>query len=267
MKNHYFTVLIILLIQSITAVTNPIVIKTTVLSSCSFKEQLQKIKENISNSIDFSLFGYNLTVSECGPGLWKQVIKLNMSNASHQCPSGWNVASNPRSCSEPPRTTPRTCAQVNLSVDTAYSKVCGRLLGLARGTNDAFASWTASRTGRNYVDGITVFRSASPPEHVWTFATDHNLGPPRCPCSSAALNYPFPAYVGSNYFCDSYVFDNAWNGSHCPVQSGCCTFNSPPWFNASLPNTSPGNLEVSICGDESAENESIQVQELLLYIQ
>ncbi len=37
-------------------------------------------------------------VPDCGEGLWKQVISLNMINVEETCPVGMDVISNPRSC-------------------------------------------------------------------------------------------------------------------------------------------------------------------------
>lgn len=265
MEGYYLFVLALSSMETSTCL-DPIRVKTIGLYSCPTSEQFQEIKEKIS--LVSSLDDY-LRVSQCGPGLWREVFNLNMSDTSQQCPAGWDLASNPRSCSEPPRTAPRTCSQVTLPVNTTYSKVCGKLIGIARGTNDAFA--VEARTCRNYVDGITIFRSAAQPQHVWTFATDHNISPPRCPCNNVtSQTYSVPSFVGTNYFCDIHnediTFDQAWDASHCLYQSDCCNFNSPPWFYASLLNDSKGNLEVSICGDESTENESIHVQELVLYV-
>ena len=139
------------------------------------------MKGSIVNSINALLDGE--IVSQCGNGSWREVINLNMTNPSHQCPLGWVSFSNPRACSQPPRTS-GACAQVSLPVGTPYSKVCGRILGFGNGMPDAFFNWTNARSGRNYVDGVTVFKSSSPSEHVRTLATDQDFGDlPRCPCN------------------------------------------------------------------------------------
>ena len=75
-------------------------------------------------------------ILNCGPGNWRRVFYLNMSNPDESCPSDWNVIATPI----------RACAGVQVScvstfsddVITAYNRVCGRLYGDATGSPDAF---------------------------------------------------------------------------------------------------------------------------------
>ena len=244
-----------------------------VLSSsgtCPSKEEMTKIRDSIVNSLDSFLDGKLLPLSQCGSGLWREVINLDMAEPSQQCPSGWVLLSSPRACTRPPRTS-GACTDIVLPAGAPYSKVCGRILGVLNGSTDAFQT---IRSGGNYVDGVTIFRSCNASEHVWTFASDQLFaGLPRCPCGGNIDPFPFPDFIGSNYFCDvqenGQVYIPASVGWFQPdawSKQVAVVLTSPPWFSARLPEGS-GNLEVSICTDEVALNENIGIQELVLYVQ
>ena len=87
-----------------------------------------------------------------------------------------------------------------------------------------------------------------------------------------------PTFVGQNYFCEtgltrwngtSGVFwldgDPLWDGQGCGPTSSCCTFNSPPWFNVTLPSTTTDDIEVRICDNERIQNDDIPIQLVELY--
>ncbi len=205
-------------------------------------------------------------VPDCGKGLWKQVISLNMSNAEETCPVGWILSSNPRSCSQ---TTAPGCSLTTISTETVYQRVCGRALGHASGTTDAFKNSTSARTGFNYADGVNLFLATTTPTHVWTLAADYRRHTrlPRCPCNNQN-NHPFPDYVGTNYFCDTHEASNVyiWDGVGCSAEA-CCDYNNPPWFNVAFNSTFTSDLQARICSDESFSNEKINLIELELYVQ
>ena len=78
--------------------------------SCPASEILESARRNLSESVvlSFEMINPSQVVSECGRGLWTQVLHFNMSNTSQQClSSGWMETSSPaRSCFAP---TPTTC--------------------------------------------------------------------------------------------------------------------------------------------------------------
>ena len=204
-------------------------------------------------------------VPDCGEGLWKQVVVLNLSNTLQDCPSGWSLRSNPRSCSQ---TQAPGCSLVTFPADTTYNDVCGRAVGAASGSNDAFMDWSPSRTGLNYADGVNVFLSTATPQHVWTFATDQSFyGLPRCPCSNNT-GYDFPDFVDSHYFCDTHEANNTgiWDGEGCNAAT-CCDYNNPPWFHVSFSSSFTSDIQVRICTDEDFNNEVVSLVELELYVQ
>jgi len=100
-----------------------------------------------------------------------------------------------------------------------------------------------------YVDGVSITHCL-PTAHQHSFAIgraevtalDHDS---ICPCSLNSTNI-VPTFVGNNYFCDTgtiindgqntpYLDDPLWDGQDCGSSSTCCSFNSPPWFNADCP--------------------------------
>ncbi len=224
--------------------------------------------EGLNEQVRRELFGI-VRVPDCGEGFWKPVITLNMSNVQETCPIGWSTkVSNPRSCVQ--NNSPG-CSLAALPAGTTYRRVCGRALGYAYNTNDAFANYNSTaRRDFNYADGINLFINTSTPLHVWTFAIDQlHSGLPRCPCSYGTWwNYNVPDYVGPNYFCDTHSVNNnlVWDGRGCQAVA-CCDYNSPPWFKRSFNSTLSSDFLVRICTDEVSSNEFVSIIELEIYVQ
>ena len=77
----------------------------------------------------------------CGgvTGGWMRVAYLDMTNSSHQCPSGLRqrTDSNKRTCVK--NSDPAGCSSVTFSTATSgYSKVCGRVIAYQVYSTDAF---------------------------------------------------------------------------------------------------------------------------------
>ena len=96
-----------------------------------------------------------------------------------------------------------------------------------------------------------------------------------CPCVTGSTNgNNIPSFVGQNYFCESgltrwdgssILFPNGdplWDGQGCGPTSSCCTFNSPPWFNVTLPSPTTDYIEVRICDNTVSDETPIQLVEL-----
>ena len=91
--------------------------------------------------------------------------------------------------------------------------MCGRIIGEARDTTDAFNRILPGQNTieENYVDGVSITHGASGLHtHIWTLGAgvfNHNgiVGFTRCPCDISDRNAaPLPpAEVGNNYFCDN----------------------------------------------------------------
>ena len=201
----------------------------------------------------------------CGPGEWRRVFYLNASRSDQSCPGQWNLVTSPV----------RGCAGVDYScrsafsdsINTVYSKVCGRIIGEAIATVDAFHLRTHPITIEgNYLDGVSVTHGAQGSRtHIWSFAAAGGGGS-FCPCSnSGSLVLSPPVEVGDNYFCDRP--DRVWTGKSCTDDFPCCSFNNPPYFRVQLPSPTTDNIELRICSDQEREDELVLVLLAELYVQ
>ena len=69
-----------------------------------------------------------------GPGQWRRIAHLNMSDSNQQCPSNWRLITAPvRGCGRP-----TTCNSVAFPSNGSYSRVCGRINAIQKGTTSAF---------------------------------------------------------------------------------------------------------------------------------
>ncbi len=240
------------------------IIQGDVVNSCPSDGMRNSAKVNVRNAIGVVL---NLTVPECGKGLWEQVAYLDMSDSEQSCPPSWNEVSSPqRSCAAADSTSFECANPITYSVSgRTYSRVCGRVAGYLIGSPDAFATFAHGLGSINgsYVDGVSITHG-SPQQHVWTFAasTATNVIPSRCRCDDDRATFP-PSFVGNNYFCDNV--GRLWDGQDCTA--GCCTFNSPPWFSVSLPAPTTDDIEVRICADQDKHDEDIYVDFIQIYVQ
>ena len=223
----------------------------------------------------------------CGniTGGWARVAELDMTNSSHQCPSGLTLRtesdSNIRAC-----VTASTvgCVSIPIDIPYSYSRVCGRVIAYQVGNTNAFhASHRTRAIDSNYVDGISLTHH-NPREHIWTFAAglrengvDH--GESICPCAGNPGAAP-PPFVGDDYFCEAgveehlesntstlYSNDPLWDGRGCTGTNLCCSFNNPPWFYKQLPQPTTDNIEMRVCKDENVSNEDVAIEIVDIYVQ
>ena len=215
-----------------------------------------------------------------------RVAELNMTNSSHQCPSGLSERTdfNIRACVR--NTDSAGCSSVYYSTaNFQYSRVCGKVIAYQVGTTNAFISRTFSSISSAYVDGISLTHG-DPKEHIWTFAAalaeatpDVSIIGSSCQCLNGIAPAP-PSFVGSDYFCDTGLetFDTTstigfvsanplWDGAGCGALSNCCSFNTPPWFYKRLPQPTTNDIEMRVCRDEEASNEDIAIEVVEILIQ
>ena len=106
----------------------------------------------------------------CGgvTGGWVRVgYQLDMTNSSHQCPSGFTEHndSNIRTC----RRTDTSAGCWSLMMDVPYSRVCGRVRAYQVGSTNAFRFRETAGIDNTYVDGVSLTHGR-PSQHIWTFA-------------------------------------------------------------------------------------------------
>ena len=222
----------------------------------------------------------------CGgvTGGWVRVGYLDMTDSSHQCPSGFTEHndSNIRTCRR--EDTSGGCGSVMMDVPYQYSRVCGRVKAYQVGTTNAFSGRSSPRIDSNYVDGVSLTRG-SPKQHIWTFVSgiQEKIGNHHqsvCSCTDIRAPTP-PAFVGNDYFCDSgnpsfmdsesrttvYSDDPLWDGRGCVSTSTCCIFNDPPWFHKQLSDLTTDEIEMRVCTRDGAEHENVYIEIVEIYVQ
>ena len=218
-------------------------------------------------------------------GGWTRVANLNMSNPSEHCPGEWILQTY---SSEPRRLCGRGnragCLSATYSTyGIRYSHVCGRVIGYAYDSPDAFAPSQTQTIEGYYVDGLSL--THGPPgarQHIWTFASGYSeigYGKWTCPCVGGTAA---PSFMGNDYFCESgnpqsshtprvYASDPLWDGQGCGSPP-CCELSYPPgvtapWFCKQLPQaTTDDNIEVRLCGNEPSSGGDTPVELIELYI-
>ena len=210
---------------------------------------------------------------ECGGGVWTRVASYDYSDLNTSCPGDWTQITSPvRGCQ---RNTnyQQSCESAVFPTGLPYSRVCGRVLAIQYGYTPAFVHADSTTTLDDiYVNGVSI-TYGNPRAHIWTFAAypsgnDNDLIydghlMELCPCSQPSLSIPPPpSFIGNNYFCDTaisdynnpqyYPEDPLFDGQGCEGESTCCSFNNPPWFSTSLPQTTSEDIEVRECGVDGA---------------
>ena len=242
-------------------------IKGGIDDSCPLPQlpnERQMMTKNIHNII---ILLTKFVHPECGDGLWNQVVHLNMSDPSQQCPSAWVEFNSDgvRACRRPV-TTGGSCSGKNYSSSQQYSRVCGRVIGYQLFTPDAFTDlrgrYRDASIDENYIDGISITHGM-PRNHIWSYAAgpeEQNSGYSKflCPCSSVYTGSGPQPFIGDNYYCESgneglfdtsyghfFSHDKLWDGQQCSRELTCCT-GSPPSFSVELPTPTSDNVEVRI---------------------
>ena len=103
----------------------------------------------------------------CGgvTGGWTKVTELDMTNSSHQCPSGLRqrTDSNIRTCVNP-SSSGGCSSDIVSTVNIGYSRVCGKVIAYQCNFTDAFLHRTNSAISSAYVDGVSLTHG-DPREH------------------------------------------------------------------------------------------------------
>ena len=221
----------------------------------------------------------------CGgvTGGWMRVAQLDMTNSSHQCPSGLRQRSDftTRGCVK--NSNAGGCSSVIFQASgISYFRVCGRVIAYQYGTTNAFLH-RPNTIDSSYVDGVSLTHGRTSKHHIWTFASalDETVSvglSSKCPCHlpGGSTGGP-PDFVGSDYFCDTgsigtvmermlYLNNPLWDGDGCGGQSTCCEFNNPPWFYKQLPLPTTDDIEMRVCRNQEGSDEDVAVEMIEIYV-
>ena len=85
-----------------------------------------------------------------------RVAELDMTNSSHQCPSGLMQRIYSGKCTCVRIETAGGCSSANnfITPGVKYSNVCGRVIGYQYGSTNAFIGGTSISADSRYVDGV-----------------------------------------------------------------------------------------------------------------
>ena len=223
---------------------------------------------------------------------WTRVANLNTRDPSQQCPGEWTLqtySSVQRRLCGGVNSGPGCLSATYSTYGISYNQVCGRVIGYAYRSPDAFHSAIDNPSiEANYVDGLSI--THGPPgarQHIWTFAGGlvEDIGDASnglvCPCANRASRTRVPSFVGSDYFCESgnpgrtwefilYASDPLWDGQGCGSPP-CCELSYPPgvtapWFCKQLPQTTTDDIEIRICGNQPPRDEDTPVEVIELFI-
>ena len=221
--------------------------------------------------------------SNCGSeGVWMRVGHINTGYKNVICPGSlptW-VHNRKMYCRSPDSSG---CASVVFQTNGAhYTEVCGMVRGYQYHSTDALQhAGQANTPDDNYVDGVSFTYGASPRKHLWTYAAgvSANLGTSsgaHCPCSSPHAGQPPPAFVGSNYYCETalrngyaskvlYASSPLWDGRGICAGT-CCDNPNMPWFRVVLSGSTTENPEMRLCTNSGFDNEAVAIDQMELFI-
>ena len=236
----------------------------TVLSQEEFDKVLRALRENITAELECNCKEPSV---KCGISStkWRRVAHIDMTDPTARCPSGLREVSNTttkqRACG---RSVRSGCSSVIFPVGVSYSNVCGRVRGYQYYTPDAFHPSKGKTINDVYIDGISITHG-SPRRHLWSYAAnwyEQYRGPTNyiCPCArpdSDNPNWYIPAFVGSDYYCESGFVtswasriaweDPLWDGAGCATPGNTCC-QRYGWFHKQVQQTSD-SIEVRWCAD------------------
>ena len=220
-----------------------------------------------------------------------QVAELDMTNSSHQCPSGtrlrMDLLQHRRVCGI--NFNGAGCSSTMFTVHgIEYKQVCGKIIAYQDASPDTFRpSIDSNSIDGIYVDGISLTHGSNPRKHIWTFAGGLDevgtIPSSNCPCTNTNLDtyarQP-PDFVGNDYFCDTgstnrwqrrfYPDDPLWDGAGCGPTNTCCSLNNPPWFLKQLPSNTTDDIEMRMCRNQNRVNgridEDTPIELLELYV-
>jgi len=206
---------------------------------------------------------------------WTRIASVNITRGDG-CPTGWIKSSlNDISFCRTPSNNAGCYPALFSSKGISYQNVCGMTRGYQKGSPDGFLDG----------DALSIIHG-SYNQYIWTYAAglvdanaqNHFTVIRSCPCA-ANPGQRSTSFVGSNYYCESGVndgiwdvdsyrlSDSLWDGLNCPAGNTCCDNPNLPWFYRELDVVTVDDVEVRICTNQDFSNETILVDQLVLYIQ
>ena len=214
-------------------------------------------------------------------GGWVRVANIDMTDLNQQCPPGFNLRTDVRSCAR--SDTGLGCTPITFpSHGIEYRQVCGWIRAYQYWYTQAFYRYYLRTIEEQYVYGMSLTHGRHPRQHIWTFASAYSEYWSNfhvCPCTRTDQPYTgaVPPFVGEDYFCDTavtatqkhptdkvYADDPLWDRQGCGPTSTCCSFNRPPWFCKQLPQPTTDDLELRVCGYSYG---NIPFDQIEIYIQ
>ena len=102
------------------------------------------------------------------PGPWTRMAILNMSDPTHNCsnPFALYESNGVKACGRPHPLNGVICESITLLTNqTAYSQVCGRVIGYQYYSIDAFDGAGGTEIDNSYVDGVSLTHGY-PRQHI-----------------------------------------------------------------------------------------------------
>ena len=157
-----------------------------------------------------------------------------------------------------------TSTNFTLPKDLVYSKVCGRVAAYTSGSPDAYFLNLPEVTV--YLDGVSLTHgSGSSRSHIWSFAACTS-GSTSCSCLNSSSSRAPPAFVGSDYFCDS-----SGPGGSAPLWQNCSSVDlgskTCPWFFKDLPAATSDAIELRVCAVQDRFDEGVAISSVERYVQ
>ena len=235
------------------------------------------IKGEIDGNIIIKRVYCNMEDTRCGiRGGWMRVAHIDMTDPDDTCPSPLRTITSPKPMCA--RSVSRGCSSVTYSTcGIPYTRVCGRAIGYAYYSPNAFASKSIDINGA-YVDGLSITHG-QPRKHIWTYAagySEDHATDSNCPCAARPGTAP-PSFVGNDYHCESgniggvevqwFSNDPLWDCEGCVAGSNCCSTSGLPWFCRTLPCETTDDIEVRwCCNGPYKGNEEIGTELLEIFI-
>ena len=218
-------------------------------------------------------------------GGWMRLVEFGPGKT---CPR--NLVKQGQFCKRPEPSFGGCVSVVFPTNEIVYSRVYGKIIGIQKGSTDAFEPTykggediTISDT---YIDGISLtYGCLDDRAHIWSFAAQYSTtGTPNarhCYYLTNSDKSKPPPFVHDNYFCDtglpSYETDPEYNevysdrplwdscGSGDPA---CCSPSDsvPPWFYREIGETCY-DIEMRVCTSQESYDEDVFIKEMEIYVQ